>query len=119
MYGDPESYDLRHALAAGLGIAPGEVVVGEGIDGLLGYARAAFRRAGATALLPRTGPIRPSTTMWPGFGGELIKVPYVDDREDPESLLAAARGAWGEDDLLSPIRTIRWALGTVPGRCRR
>ena len=37
MYGDPESFELRHALAAHHGIGPDEVVVGEGIDGLLGY----------------------------------------------------------------------------------
>ena len=37
MYGDPESHDLRHALAVHHGIAPENIVVGEGIDGLLGY----------------------------------------------------------------------------------
>ncbi len=37
MYGDPELYDLKQALAAHHGCAPENIVVGEGIDGLLGY----------------------------------------------------------------------------------
>ena len=36
MYGDPTSFDLRQALSTHLGCAMGNVVVGEGIDGLLG-----------------------------------------------------------------------------------
>ena len=37
MYGDPEFHELRIALAEQLGVAPENVMVGEGIDGLLGY----------------------------------------------------------------------------------
>ena len=37
MYGDPENHDLRHALADFHAVAPENIVVGEGIDGLLGY----------------------------------------------------------------------------------
>ena len=90
MYGDPESYELRHALAASLGIAPGEVVMGEGIDGLLGYAVRLFVGPGDT-VVTSDGAYPTFNYHVAGFGGELIKVPYVDDREDPESLLAAAR----------------------------
>ncbi len=36
-YGDPEIHDLKHALAAHHGVRPENIVVGEGIDGLLGY----------------------------------------------------------------------------------
>jgi histidinol-phosphate aminotransferase len=36
-YGDSESYDLKHELARRHGVAPENVVVGEGIDGLFGY----------------------------------------------------------------------------------
>ena len=36
-YGDPENHDLRHALAAHHGIAPENIMIGEGIDTLLGY----------------------------------------------------------------------------------
>ena len=37
MYGDPESHDLRHALARHHGVDPANIIIGEGIDGLLGY----------------------------------------------------------------------------------
>ena len=37
MYGDPENHDLKRALADHLGVAPENIVVGEGIDALLGY----------------------------------------------------------------------------------
>ena len=37
MYGDPKSYDLRNALAAFHNLEPLNMVVGEGIDGLLAY----------------------------------------------------------------------------------
>ena len=90
MYGDPESYELRHALAANLGIQPGEVVVGEGIDGLLGYAVRLFVGPG-DRVVTSDGAYPTFNYHVAGFGGELIKVPYVEDREDPESLVAAAR----------------------------
>ena len=37
MYADPENYDLKRALADYHKVKPENVVVGEGIDGLLGY----------------------------------------------------------------------------------
>ena len=37
-YSDPENYDLRVAIAALHGVTPAHVVIGEGIDGLLGLA---------------------------------------------------------------------------------
>lgn len=90
MYGDPENHDLRQALAAALGIAPDEVVVGEGIDGLLGYAVRLYVGPG-DRVVTSDGAYPTFNYHVAGFGGELIKVPYVDDREDPESLLQAAR----------------------------
>ena len=90
MYGDPESYDLRHALAKNLGIKPDEVVVGEGIDGLLGYVVRLYVGPGDT-VVTSDGAYPTFNYHVAGFGGPLVKVPYVDDCEDPESLLAAAR----------------------------
>lgn len=90
MYGDPESYDLRHAVAASLGIQPNEVVMGEGIDGLLGYVVRLFVGPGDT-VVTSDGAYPTFNYHVAGFGGDLIKVPYVNDKEDPESLLAAAR----------------------------
>ena len=39
-YGDPTNHDLKAALAAHCGVGPENVVVGEGIDALLGLANA-------------------------------------------------------------------------------
>ena len=36
-YGDPKSHDLRPALAQRHGVDPLNIVVGEGVDGLLSY----------------------------------------------------------------------------------
>ena len=90
MYGDPENWDLRHALAENLGIKPDEVVVGEGIDGLLGYLVRLYIGPGDT-VVTSDGAYPTFNYHVAGFGGDLIKVPYVDDKEDPASLLDAAR----------------------------
>jgi histidinol-phosphate aminotransferase len=90
MYGDPEVHDLRHALAAHHGVGAENVVVGEGIDGLLGY---------LVRLLVAPGdPVVTSNGAYPtfnyhvaGYGGALHKVPYAGDREDPEALIETAR----------------------------
>lgn len=89
MYGDPELFDLRAALAAAHGVAPGNVTVGEGIDGLLGT---------LVRLLVGPGdPVVTSDGAYPtfgfhvaGFGGVLHKVPYAGDFEDPAALVAKA-----------------------------
>ncbi len=89
MYADPESHDLRHALAARLGVGPENVMVGEGIDGLLGY---------LVRLTVGPGdPVVTSAGAYPtfnyhvaGYGGALVTVPYRDDHEDPEALIAKA-----------------------------
>jgi len=89
MYGDPESYDLRVALADDLGVDAGQIMVGEGIDGLLGTLVRLFIGPG--------DPVVTSAGAYPtfnyhvaGFGGVLHTVPYRDDHEDPEALLAKA-----------------------------
>ncbi len=45
-YCDPEHWELREALAARLGVAPGNIVVAEGIDGVLGIVVRAFTDPG-------------------------------------------------------------------------
>ncbi len=89
MYGDSQSHDLRHALAAHHGVPVESVQVGEGIDGLLGYL--------CRLLVDRDRTVVTSEGAYPtfnyhvvGFGGRLVKVPYRDDREDPEALAEAA-----------------------------
>ncbi len=90
MYGDPEVHDLRAALAAHHGVAPGNVLVGEGIDGLLGYLVRLLVGQG-DAVVTSDGAYPTFNYHVAGFGGTLHKVPYMDDHEDPEALVAKAR----------------------------
>ncbi len=89
MYGDPENHDLRHALAAHHGIAPENIVVGEGIDGLLGYLVRLLIGPG-DAVVTSDGAYPTFNYHVAGFGGVLHKVPYRDDHEDPAALFAKA-----------------------------
>jgi len=88
-YGDPENHDLKHTLADGLGVQPENIVIGEGIDALLGYL--------ARMLVSPGTPVVTSLGAYPtfnfhvsGFGGVLHAVPYRGDHEDPDALVAKA-----------------------------
>ena len=90
MYGDPECFDLKAAIAAHHGVTSAHVVVGEGIDGLLG--RLVRLMVGAGDRVVTSAGAYPTFNFHvTGFGGEIIRVPYQDDHEDPKALLAAAR----------------------------
>lgn len=89
MYGDPEVHDLRHALATHHGVTPGNVIVGEGIDGLLGYLVRLLTDPG-DAVVTSDGAYPTFNYHVAGFGGTLHKVPYLDDHEDPSALIAKA-----------------------------
>ncbi len=89
-YPDPENHDLRHALAAHHGVAPEAIMVGEGIDGLLGYSARLFIAPG-DAVVTSDGAYPTFNYHVAGFGGVLHKVPYHEDREDPGALVARAR----------------------------
>lgn len=88
-YGDPSSHDLRQGLAAHLSITPDNIVVGEGIDGLLGYLVRMLIAPG-DAVVTSDGAYPTFNYHVAGFGGVLHKVPYRDDCEDPEALFARA-----------------------------
>lgn len=88
-YGDPENHDLRAALATHHGVSMDNIVVGEGIDGLLGYLVRLFVGPG--------DPVVTSIGAYPtfnyhvaGFGGALHTVPYREDHEDTFVLFAKA-----------------------------
>lgn len=88
-YGDPECFDLREALGDHHGILPEMIMVGEGIDGLLGYL--------ARLLVAPGDPVVTSDGAYPtfnyhvaGFGGVIHKVPYRNDHEDMDALFAKA-----------------------------
>ncbi len=89
MYSDPESFELRHAIARLHGLAASNIVIGEGIDGLLGLAVRMCASPGETVVT--------SDGAYPTFnfhvaaqGGRLVKVPFRDDREDLARLLDTA-----------------------------
>jgi histidinol-phosphate aminotransferase len=90
MYGDPENHELKVALAQRLGVQPENIVIGEGIDSLFGYTVRMMIEPG-DAVVSSQGAYPTFNFHVTGFGGRLITVPYVNDKEDPESLLEAAR----------------------------
>lgn len=88
-YADPTNNDLVAAIANLHAIDPAQVVAGEGIDGLLGLT--------VHMTVERGGAVVTSKGAYPTFnfhvashGGNLITVPYVNDREDIAGLLDAA-----------------------------
>lgn len=89
-YGDPENFDLRRALAERHGVAMEEICVAGGIDELLGLIVRMTVAPGMPAVTS-LGAYPTFNYHVSGFGGVLQTVPYRDDREDPEALLAAAR----------------------------
>ncbi|MGR3839102.1 MAG: aminotransferase class I/II-fold pyridoxal phosphate-dependent enzyme, partial [Cognatishimia sp.] len=90
MYGDPENHDLRHALAAFHGVDAENIVVGEGIDGLLGYLVRLVIAPG-DAVVISAGAYPTFNYHVAGFGGTLHTVPYQADYEDLDALIAKAR----------------------------
>jgi histidinol-phosphate aminotransferase len=89
-YGDPEVHDLRTAIAKHHGIGIDNVTVGEGIDGLFGLAVRLFVEPGVT-VANSLGAYPTYNFHVSGFGGRLVTTPYVNDHEDPASLLALAK----------------------------
>ncbi len=89
-YCDPEGHDLRRALATYHGIGMDNIVLANGIDGLLGITARLFVEPGINVVT--------SDGAYPTFnfhvaatGGTLHKVTYRDDREDLVGLAAKAR----------------------------
>ncbi|SIT10676.1 histidinol-phosphate aminotransferase [Roseivivax lentus] len=123
MYADATSHALKQALAAEMGARPENIVIGGGIDGLLGN---------LVRLLVEPGdPVVTSKGAYPtfnyhvtGFGGMLHKVPFRDDREDLPALIDRARETRAKLIYLSnpdnPMgswyagREIEAALDTLP-----
>lgn len=117
-YGDPENHELKAALGRHLGVPAASIAVGGGVDGLLGLIVRLYVEAGQ--------PVVTSLGGYPtfnyhvaGYGGRLVTVPYADDREDLDGLLAAVRrenaplvylanpdnpmGTWWEADEISRL----------------
>jgi histidinol-phosphate aminotransferase len=89
-YCDPENHDLRAALASHLDVGIDNVVVGEGIDGLLNLAVRLFVGPG-TPVVTSLGAYPTFNFHVVGFGGRIVAVPYANDREDLDALLEAVK----------------------------
>ncbi len=88
MYGDPESYDLRQALAKNHNVPADCIIVGEGIDTLLGVLVRLYVGRG-DAVVTSAGAYPTFNYHVAGFGGVLHKVAY----EKPMLLLSTF--GWG------------------------
>ncbi len=88
-YGDATSHDLRHALAGHMQMRPENILVGEGIDGLLAYLVRMLIAPG-DAVVTSDGAYPTFNYHVTGFGGVLHKIPYREDHEDLEGLLQTA-----------------------------
>lgn len=84
-YPDPEGYELRAALAEHVGIEPDEVVLGEGIDGLMQLAVRLFIAPG-DPFVTSLGAYPTLNYHVAGFGGAFHYVPYSGVHEDLEAL---------------------------------
>ena len=90
MYSDPENFELREALALHHGVSRDNIAVGGGIDGLLGEIARLVVEPG-TPVVTSLGGYPTFNYHVNGFGGRLVTVPYANDREDLDGLLAAVR----------------------------
>ncbi|MEM8820840.1 MAG: pyridoxal phosphate-dependent aminotransferase [Pseudomonadota bacterium] len=89
-YADPNNHQLCQALSAHLGAPGASIVIGEGIDGLLGLTVRLFAGPG-DRVVTSAGAYPTFNYHVAGFGAELVTVPYRDDAEDLGALAAAAR----------------------------
>lgn len=126
-YCDPEHYDLRAKLADRLGIGFGNLVIGEGIDGLLGLIVRAFVDPG-DAVVTSAGAYPTFNYHVIGYGGRLEFVPYTNDfQNDVEALAEAAARTKAKLLYLAnpdnptgsflPRAAQEHLLGRVPARC--
>jgi histidinol-phosphate aminotransferase len=89
-YADPENYELKAALAAHLGTNAANIAIGGGVDELLGQIVRMVIEPGAPVVTSFGG--YPTFNFHvAGFGGRLVTVPYVQDREDLDGLLDAVK----------------------------
>ena len=126
MYGDPEAHDLKAAIASHHGVTPAHVVVGEGIDALLGLLVRLMVGPG-TPVVTSAGAYPTFNFHVAGFGGTLHRAPYRGDHEDPQALLDLARATGAPLIYLSnpdnpmgshhPAATIAAMIDALPDGC--
>ncbi|OIS93838.1 pyridoxal phosphate-dependent aminotransferase [Brucella cytisi] len=88
-YGDPENYELCHAIAAHHGVEPQNIMPGAGVDALLGLAVRQYVQDG-DSVINSLGGYPTFNYHVAGYGGKLVTVPYINDKSDLDGLLDAA-----------------------------
>lgn len=88
-YADPAHPELKAALAEHMGCNLENILIGEGIDGLLGYT-VRLMVAPGDAVVTSDGAYPTFNYHVTGFGGVLHKVPYAGDHEDLAGLISRA-----------------------------
>lgn len=89
-YGDPESYELRRILNGIHAVGRENIVVGSGIDDLLGLVVRAFVDPG-DAVVTSLGGYPTFDYHVRGYGGRVFHIPYREFRNDVDKLVAVAR----------------------------
>lgn len=90
-YGDPDSYELREALARKHNVRVEELLVGAGIDDLMGLVVRAFVAPGGAAVTTR-GSYPTYNYHVHGYGGRLVCADYRDNgRLDLDALVDVAK----------------------------
>lgn len=127
LYSDPTHTELRNALAAAWGRSHADIVVAEGIEGLLGLFVRAFIDPGDVAVTSRGG--YPSFDFYVyGCAGRLVQVPYLSSgANDLEGLADTARCHHAKLVYLAnpdnptggllPPSQIRTLIERLPGEC--
>ena len=125
-YGNPESHNLRDALAVHHAVSPDQIVVGEGIDALLGLLVRLVVGPG-DSVVTSAGAYPTFNYHAAGFGAKLHMVPYRDDHEDLAALIARARQTGARLIYLAnpdnpmgswlPAQQIEAALDDLPANC--
>ncbi len=87
MYNDPEAFDLTDALAQTHGVTFGQVLVGAGIDELLGLLVRIFADRGEPVVMSK-GTYPTFAYHLAGHGARVESVAYVDDQVDLGGLAA-------------------------------
>ncbi|MBV2142679.1 pyridoxal phosphate-dependent aminotransferase [Falsochrobactrum sp. TDYN1] len=89
-YGDPENRELRQAIAAHHGINVENVMPGAGVDALLGLVVRQYVQQG-DKVINSLGGYPTFNYHVSGYGGQLLSVPYKEDRPDLDALIDMAR----------------------------
>jgi histidinol-phosphate aminotransferase len=90
LYGDPENADLREAIAVREGVQPERVIIGSGIDDLLGVLVRILMNPGDAAVSSH-GCYPTVAYHMNGYGARLETIPYRDYRNDLAGLAETAQ----------------------------